>query len=553
MPGYQLVLCLEWENTKSNAANAGTMCHAMKNGEDCMKIKLHKWSCGIGLCVLLCLLAGCRGLADGDTDRGTGTVAFCVSGSEIHALASRAAHDHPVSGLYTLTVSLKGGYEETKSVTLDETSTAQVLFEGIRIGTTVYAEAYLYITDGNVLIYKGTSNPITVTAYENRLGLSLNAVGSWILLWNKKETEGIAAVSPSGTQALAGLSKGLQLFRNVSAGMEVTSPLVSWDSLGGLVFCFDAYGNLYVYTFIGVSKVLAKYTYSESGYTLAGSLTAPTITGMVVLNGSLCISYKPLSTSSNNLIGRLPLDKLDGATTAKSLIDDDLELDFVITTDVFSPDSSSTFSLAADDTYLYAVTVSSSSVNVSRYTVQEENDDDGDGNVTKVLKVTQSGSTVSLNLAGVIPNFDSGWGINLPDALTQNGSLFIPFYVTAYQSARGGILKVNLQTFSFTPWKDGSYALGWYAGGGSPPQGSAYFVMPTKFIARRPKELVLADDGAYYYSVTTPYPDGTGSSTDNYVVNSNRVITVNLLTESYTASDVHCMFSRQLDGSGNLN
>jgi hypothetical protein len=289
---------------------------------------------------------------------------------------------------------------------------------------------------------------------------------------------------------------------------------------------------------------LSKYTYSESGYTLAGSLTAPTITGMAVLNGSLCISYKPLS---NNVIGRLPLDKLDGATTAKSLIVDDLELDFVITTDVFSPDSSSTFSLAADDTYLYAVTVSSSSVNVSRYTVQEEND----GNVTKVLKVTQSGSPVSLDLAGVIPNFNSG-GINLPDALAQNGSLFIPFYVTAPQSARGGILKVNLQTFSFTPWKDGSYALGWYAGGGSPPQGSAYFVMPTKFIARRPKELVLADDGAYYYSVTTS--DGTGHSTDHhYVVNSNRVITVNLLTESYTASDVHCMFSRQLDGSGNLN
>ena len=123
--------------------------------------------------------------------------------------------------------------------------------------------------------------------------------------------------------------------------------------------------------------------------------------------------------------------------------------------------------------------------------------------------------------------------------------------MTASKSARGGILKVNLQTFSFTPWKDGSYALGWYAGGGSPPQGSAYFVMPTKFIARRPKELVLADDGAYYYSVTTS--DGTGSTTNYYVVNSNRVITVNLLTESYTASDVHCMFSRQLDGSGNLN
>ena len=512
-----------------------------------MKIKLHKWSCGIGLCVLLCLLAGCRGLADGDTDRGTGTVAFCVSGSEIHALASRAAHDHPVSGLYTLTVSLKGGYEETKSVTLDETSTAQVLFEGIRIGTTVYAEAYLYITDGNVLIYKGTSNPITVTAYENRLGLSLNAVGSWILLWNMNETEGIAggSGSPPGTQKLAGLSKGLQLFRNVSAGMEVTSPLVSWNSLGGLVFCFDAYGNLYV--FIGASKVLSKYTYSESGYTLAGSLTAPTITGMAVLNGSLCISYIS-NNNNNNLIGRLPLDKLDGATTAKSLIDDKLELDFVITTDVFSPDSSSTFSLAADDTYLYAVTASSSSVNVSRYTVQEEND----GNVTKVLKVTQSGSPVSLDLAGVIPDFNSG-GINLPDALAQNGSLFIPFYVTASQSARGGILKVNLQTFSFTPWKDGSYALGWYAGGDSPPQGSAYFVMPTKFIARRPKELVLADDGAYYYSVNTPYPDGTGSTDVNYVVNSNRVITVNLLTESYTASDVRCMFSRQLDGSGNLN
>ena len=123
--------------------------------------------------------------------------------------------------------------------------------------------------------------------------------------------------------------------------------------------------------------------------------------------------------------------------------------------------------------------------------------------------------------------------------------------------SNGGIAKIDLSasSVSLETWKKHSTkVLGWYqnkyydADGNEqgtvtmqPPltsENKNYFYGPVKFIARKPDELVIADDGGY---VDISY-DGSQQVMGN-CVNKNRVVTVNLLEESMSAKDVNVSFS----------
>ena len=66
-----------------------------------------------------------------------------------------------------------------------------------------------------------------------------------------------------------------------------------------------------------------------------------------------------------------------------------------------------------------------------------------------------------------------------------------------------------------------------------------YFYGPKKFIARKPDELVIADDGGY----CDIYFDGNGKEKINNCININRVVTVDLKDESMSAVDVNVSFT----------
>ena len=70
--------------------------------------------------------------------------------------------------------------------------------------------------------------------------------------------------------------------------------------------------------------------------------------------------------------------------------------------------------------------------------------------------------------------------------------------------SRGGVIQIPLSHFEkgindVEPWPNGERVFGWYKDGTVPAISIAnrYFYGPVRFIARKPDELVIADDGIY--------------------------------------------------------
>lgn len=94
---------------------------------------------------------------------------------------------------------------------------------------------------------------------------------------------------------------------------------------------------------------------------------------------------------------------------------------------------------------------------------------------------------------------------------------------------------------SLQSWSNGNKLFGWNDSETATPHGSNdYFFYPTRFIATSPKKLVIADDG---------YRESTGSD-DTDPKNENRVVIIDLETESMSATNVGVMFDNQNTGCG---
>ena len=124
-------------------------------------------------------------------------------------------------------------------------------------------------------------------------------------------------------------------------------------------------------------------------------------------------------------------------------------------------------------------------------------------------------------------------------------------YPDKYYS-RGGIIKLTDSdgTLSFHDFKpegaaDSVYIFGWAYSAYHPEEGSAtcsdsqYFYGCTKFLAKKPDELVIADEGAYKYED----PDVTTKK-----VNKNRVVKINLTTFAMETVDVNVGFDSYIRG-----
>ena len=101
----------------------------------------------------------------------TGTVVFSVS-AENYAKIMRSESSSVPATLFC-DIELKGGYSETKTISI--TKGATVKFESIPIGTELYAEITAYYVENNkkVVVYSGTSATVKVTAGETPLDVTL--------------------------------------------------------------------------------------------------------------------------------------------------------------------------------------------------------------------------------------------------------------------------------------------------------------------------------------------------------------------------------------------
>lgn len=111
----------------------------------------------------------------------------------------------------------------------------------------------------------------------------------------------------------------------------------------------------------------------------------------------------------------------------------------------------------------------------------------------------------------------------------------------------GGLVKINLKTGNIENWSSENWCLGRYKSNDTictPPLSEAdkYFYGPRKIIAIKPDVLYIADDG-YYLDL---------GKDENKLVprtqkNMNRIVTVNLKTESISAEDAKVGFSGSID------
>lgn len=135
----------------------------------------------------------------------------------------------------------------------------------------------------------------------------------------------------------------------------------------------------------------------------------------------------------------------------------------------------------------------------------------------------------------------------------------------AIMLSNGGVAKIDLtsQNFEFGNWKNNTKLLGWYTGtyfdGTSEhveqqsvsmqaplSESSNYLYGAKKFVARKPDELVIADDGGYIdlYLEDDQYanPKEVGEC-----VNLNRIITVDLAEETFSVEYVNASFDATFD------
>ena len=104
---------------------------------------------------------------------------------------------------------------------------------------------------------------------------------------------------------------------------------------------------------------------------------------------------------------------------------------------------------------------------------------------------------------------------------------------------RGGIVTIDTEAWNYVSL-DGSGELifGWYATGYRPSEEDeqSYLFAPTKFIARKPDELVIADEACYFIE-------------DKKAFYRNRVVKINLMNFAMQAVDVNAGFDYYLGSS----
>ncbi len=105
----------------------------------------------------------------------TGSVSFCIGDGVYSKISASRAADENTEGEYYLQVSLKGGYNEEKTMPIhDNTIRAIMTFGDIPEGAEVWAYALIYkVFDGEKeYILEGTSEKITIAEGDNALSIT---------------------------------------------------------------------------------------------------------------------------------------------------------------------------------------------------------------------------------------------------------------------------------------------------------------------------------------------------------------------------------------------
>ncbi|MBO4508180.1 MAG: hypothetical protein J5747_06030 [Spirochaetaceae bacterium] len=386
---------------------------------------------------------------------------------------------------------------------------------------------------------------VTLTPSGTSLSLTSYAFGTPYVLWSDASSKFSSyAGYTSADGSITATTRGSQVFDSINSSSSIADPISnSSDYLDA--FCF---GGKYFFT-LRESGVLCVYKATDNGYTTLTSQTGAsqfdlrtayisktnasyeynyiTINDIEYYDGFLYFSL--IDGWLNDYEGKSSLVRIKAPEPSNESEWDPSTCEWALTTENIPMGN---FAIKGDKIYYYG----NNSINKSSYSVEN-------GTIT----LTGSDSwTIDPSSLGLTPN-DS---FSIKDMQINGSTLYVIIYKHAYYAkiSNGGILKfpVDAQTFEPTVWSQSIPApkiLGWYKTSEEtvqPPLNSdkVYFYGPQKFIAKKPDELVIADDGAYF--------DGE----NHKLYFKERAVTVNLLTESLSAVDVNVTFTCTFNSCG---
>ncbi len=387
----------------------------------------------------------------------------------------------------------------------------------------------------------------SVTLNQSGTTLSLNsyALGTPYLLWSDV-TSKFSSYSPytSAEGSYTTSTRGAQAFDIINSGTSITNSINSssyyWDA-----FCF---GGNYLFV-LKDSGVLEIYKATDSGYTTV--TTGDLRTGFIAKSGinsqyyyvdiwdiEFCNGYLYFSLSDSET----HIDKLVRIKAPVPSNESNWNLSNCEWAWTAGNISMSTFVITGDKIYYSDnYSIGRRSYSATAGSVSEAGTSNGTITVTDSDACTINPSSLGL---------DSNESFYVKDMQINGSTLYVLIYNHDYypKISNGGILKFPIDTQTFEPavWSQNipvPKILGWYKtseGTIQPPLNSdkVYFYGPQKFIAKKPDELVIADDGAYF--------DGE----NHKLYFKERAVTVNLLTESLSAVDVNVTFTCTFNSCG---
>ncbi|MBR5401174.1 MAG: hypothetical protein IK102_05105 [Treponema sp.] len=510
----------------------------------------------------------------------TGEVVFNFSSVFAQSSARNASEDQKADAddvysakviLYADEIPQEQSLEWTKDSHQDTMS-----FTNIPVGSIVYAKAWVY--KNSDLQYSGQTNTIVMKAGKNTLVLELKkgdgtedeeGVKFPIILWNSRTTENSIDFNESGQLDTFELSKsytqGAQIFKEIKSGMKITKPL--FDSP---VYCF---GNDCIYAVVNSGDIIIeKYIPARSGYVKDEKFSVnvsqlsldsddinsmnelQTITSIActdeylylglgfsdgkndglssvlvaisINNPEKIIVYYNGGFAPNTIIDAMAAGKIDGIPVLCYVRNGRLlKGNPVITAEEGEPERLDLTNI--DDGY------------IAEYF-------DGISPRPQVGDIQISGNYLYLALYAYTNPMNGPSRVYLE----QNGTV-----VKSNVISNGGIAKFSLVSSTFEPetWKNGELIFGWYRGNYwtkdiynnwtehenqtmAPPEelSDRYFYGLRKFVAKKPDELVIVDDGAYV--------DIENDNKVNKALNKNRIVTFNLKEESVSVVDVDVAF-----------
>lgn len=163
----------------------------------------------------------------------------------------------------------------------------------------------------------------------------------------------------------------------------------------------------------------------------------------------------------------------------------------------------------------------------------------------------------------------SGRSAIYTDSYMENGGYYVKKPIIL---SNGGIAKIDLTEIrdspvSFNKWQNNRIVLGWHEGTiyssntGDDPQivalpptsndDDVYFYGVRKFVARKPDELVVADEGGYV-DIDCDEDGNLLIGSVNSSAVKNRVVTINLATETFDVVDVDVSFDITFDSYNDI-